>query len=162
MQSAHILPNPALILSCQPWRERGHGRTRTLTCAYALVSTQAIKSLAITMDEGLELLGRSAGGSGGTSRASSEHGGASSEGCRRRTRKNKEEHHPRSSVGTSFVSGLAKHVDGLIEVSSKTILPCVCACARLHSHTHTCLFVFCLSRVVFSFGRTLSRNRVDV
>ena len=96
------------------------------------------------MDEGLELLGRSAGGSGGTSRASSEHGGASSEGCRRRTRKKKEEHHPRSSVGTSFVSGLAKHVDGLIEVSSKTILPCVCACARLHTHTHMpCLSFAC-------------------
>jgi len=84
------------------------------------LDTQAIKALAITMDDGLDLLGRSGGGSGGTSRASSEHGGASSEGMTRR----REAHEralaasqQRPSSGSEYVTGIAKRVDRLIEVA---------------------------------------------
>ena len=70
------------------------------------------------MDEGLELLGRSAGGSGATSRASSEHGGAGSERRREATERALAGNQQR--LGTEYVSasvsGIAKQVDRLIEV----------------------------------------------
>lgn len=79
------------------------------------------------MDEGLELLGRSAGGSGATSRASSEHGGAGSERRREATERALAGNQQR--LGTEYVSasvsGIAKHVDRLIEVCICFIVGCI-------------------------------------